>query len=274
MVVLLTARDLAYAYRGEIRALHGVSVDLGAGELLAVLGPNGSGKSTLIKLFGGLLSPDTGRVILGERDLASLTSRERARQIAVVPQVLDALPELQVQNFVMGGRYAHFGMWRGVGRADRRAVDDALRLADVGDLGNRLVAELSGGQRQRVLVARALAQESEVLLCDEPTASLDPEHQLLVLELLEACAAQGKSVVFVTHDLNLASQFGDRALLLDAGVKVAEGAVAEVLCPEVLSRVYGDRLLFEKFPGEGGRPIVLPWRESTEPGSESSNLRS
>lgn len=269
MVAVLTAQRLAYAYRGEIRALCGVSMSLAAGELLTVLGPNGSGKSTLVKLLGGLLPPDLGRVLLANEDLASLTSRERARQIAVVPQVLDALPELQVFDFVMGGRYAHLSMWRGAGVADRRAVDEAMQLADVGDLGQRLVAELSGGQRQRVLVARALAQESEVLLCDEPTASLDPEHQLLVLELLKDCCARGKSVIFVTHDLNLASQFGDRVLLLDAGVEVAEGSVASVLCPQVLTPVYGERLLYQKFPGEAGGPIVLPWRESTEPGTDS-----
>lgn len=261
MVALLTAQGLAYAYRGEITALRGVGMSLEAGELCAVLGPNGSGKSTLVKLLGGLLSPDAGQVFLGDLDLASLTSRERARQIAVVPQVLDTLPELRVDDFVMGGRYAHLGMWRGVGPADRCAVDDALQLADVGDLGDRLVVELSGGQRQRVLVARALAQESEILLCDEPTASLDPEHQLSVLELLQNCCQRGKSVVFVTHDLNLASQFGDRALLLNDGVAVAEGAVADVLCQEILAPIYGQRLLYDKFPGKAGLPIVLPWRK-------------
>lgn len=261
MVALLTAQSLSYAYRGEIHALNGVSVGLEAGELLTVLGPNGSGKSTLLKLLGGLLMPDTGAVLSGERDLGSLTSRERARRIAVVPQVLDALPEMQVHDFVLGGRYAHLGMWRGISAADRQAVDDALCRADVGDLGDRLVAELSGGQRQRVLVARALAQESEILLCDEPTASLDPEHQLLVLEILKGCCTRGKSVVFVTHDLNLASQFGDRTLLLDEGVAVAEGRVGDVLRPDVLTPVYGPRLLFETFPGEEGCPIVLPFRE-------------
>lgn len=264
MVSLLQARALNYAYGGEIPALDRMDLDLQAGELLALLGPNGSGKSTMIKMLSGLLRPDAGEVLLAGKDIRSHHPRDRARQVAVVPQVLDALPGQRVGDFVMGGRYAHMGFWRSADGQDRAAVASALDRADVGDLADRLLSELSGGQRQRVLVARAFAQEAEILLCDEPTASLDPEHQLMVLELLRAVVDAGMGVVLVSHDFNLISQFSDRVLLMDAGRAVAQGSVAEILRAEVLSQVYGSRLLFAEIPAEGSAvsPMVLPWRWS------------
>ncbi|MHC5066089.1 MAG: ABC transporter ATP-binding protein [Planctomycetota bacterium] len=262
MVDLLQAKGLEYAYGGEIRALAGMDLELAGGEMLAVLGPNGSGKSTLVKMLSGLLQPDAGKVLLGDREIRSFDSRERARRVAVVPQVLDALPGLRVADFVLGGRYSHLGFWRSVDPRDHSAVQSALDRADVGELADRMLSELSGGQRQRVLVARALAQEAEILLCDEPTASLDPEHQLMVLELLRGVVDAGMGVVLVSHDFNLVSQFADRIVLVDEGRGVAEGAVSEVLREEVLASVYGSRLLFGEIPGAdaGSRPMVLPWR--------------
>ena len=265
MVGTLLAERLAFEYpgaaTGPVRALDGIDLSVDDGELLGVIGPNGSGKSTLLRCLGGLLTPRSGAVYLRGRPLAARTGRERALEIAMVPQYLPELPDVLVSDFVLGGRYAHIGRWSGPSAVDRRAVVLALQAADVADLDRRLMTELSGGQRQRVLVARALAQEARVLLVDEPTASLDPEHQIHVFGLISRTVAQGRAAVVVTHDLNLASQFATRLALVDQGRLVAEGPVAEVLCREVLEPVYGTDLHFGTMRQADGtqRPFVLPW---------------
>jgi ABC-type cobalamin/Fe3+-siderophores transport system ATPase subunit len=259
VVIPLEGRGLRFDHPGPVRAVDGVDLQLRPRELLVVLGPNGSGKSTLLRLLGGLLQPAEGDVRFQGQPLAALQPRERARRLAVVPQSLAALPEISVQTFVLGGRYARISPWRGAQARDLRAVGYALDAAGVGELGSRRMTDLSGGQRQRVLVARALAQEAEVLLVDEPTAALDLEHQVRVFELLARLADHERSVLVVTHDVNLASQFADRVLLLAAGRVVAGGSAEEVLRREVLEPVYGPHLHFGRMPPPDGRPFVLPW---------------
>jgi iron complex transport system ATP-binding protein len=260
--LLCAARDVAFAYPGDVRALDGVDVGFGAGVFAAVLGPNGAGKSTLLRVLAGLLPAQRGSVTLGGEPVRRLSSRERARRVAVVPQGLAALPEVTVTDFVAGGRYAHRGAFGRVGPGDRDAVRRALAEADVEDLAGRALTELSGGQRQRTLVARALAQESELLLVDEPTSALDPAHQVATMNLLAALTCGGRGVVVVTHDLNLASQYATRVVLLDAGRTVADGPVEAVLVEDVLGPIYGPSLRYETWSVAGGgtRPIVLPWR--------------
>jgi iron complex transport system ATP-binding protein len=270
---LLEARGVVFDYDGPLRALDGVDVALSAGELVAVIGPNGSGKSTLVKVLGGLLQPTSGEVRFGGQLQSGLRARDRARRIAVVPQFLPALPELRVEDFVLSGRYAHIPRFAATTSADRDAVRRALVECDAADLADRAMAELSGGQRQRVLVARALAQEAPVLLIDEPTAGLDPEHQIRILELIASLrglrdggsgpgATADRAALFVTHDLNLASQYASRVVLLDRGRVVASGPVEAVLRREVLEPVYGEHLHYGTWPsGAGaGRPFVLPRR--------------
>ncbi|HTE06392.1 MAG TPA: ABC transporter ATP-binding protein [Planctomycetota bacterium] len=259
MVSSLAGESLVFDYPGPVRAVDDVSVALRPGELVVVLGPNGSGKSTLLRVLAGLLAPARGTVSCDGRPLASLGLRERARRIAIVPQSLAALPETSVSSFVTGGRYARISPWRGPQARDARAVGYALEAAGVGGLEARRMTDLSGGQRQRVLVARALAQEAEVLLVDEPTASLDLEHQVRVFELLARLADHERSVLVVTHDVNLASQFADRVLLLAGGRLVAGGAPDEVLRREVLEPVYGPHLHFGRMDPPDGRPFVIPW---------------
>jgi iron complex transport system ATP-binding protein len=196
---------------------------------------------------------------VGGRPLAELPPRERAQLIGVVPQSLESLPEVTVESFVLGGRYTRISRWHGALARDHRAVGYALAASDAEGLGARRLQELSGGQRQRVLVARALAQEAQILLVDEPTAALDLEHQVRVFDLLARLAANDRSVLVVTHDVNLASQFASRVVLLDAGRVVARGAPADVLRREVLEPVYGRHLHFGRMPPPDGRPFVLPW---------------
>ena len=264
----LEFHDLVFDYPGSsrdtvTRALSGISGALSTGELLAVIGPNGAGKSTLVKLLAGLERPSSGRVEIDGRPIAERTSRERARLVAVVPQSLEALPIVHVGDFVLGGRYAHLDRWRGPTRVDRAAVEAAMRACDCEGLEGRLMTRISGGQRQRVLIARALAQESPLLLVDEPTNSLDPGHQLAIFELLSKLREEGRAVLVVTHDLNLASQFASSMMLLDEGRIAREGPADDVLVREVLEPVYGRGLTYGRLPIGGGaeRPFVLPWSE-------------
>jgi len=256
---LVEARDLRYAYPESAPAVDGVDLAVPAGELVVLLGPNGSGKSTLLRLLGGLLAPDSGTVRLEGVLLGELAPRARARRIAAVPQFLPALFEIKVEDFVAAGRYARLGFWRGLGPLDRAAVAQALREADAADLGQRLLSELSGGQRQRVLVARALAQEADLLLFDEPTASLDPDHQVRVFALIAELARRGRAAVVATHELSLASRFATRVVLLERGRAAASGAPANVLVPRILEPIYGRHLWYGA--GPGGRPVVVPWLE-------------
>lgn len=266
--VRLSARELAFTWPSAARggpaprAVDGISLELSAGEWLALVGPNGSGKSTLLRLCAGLDAPHSGSVRIDGDDLATLAPRERARRVALLPQSLPTVPPVRVRDVVLTGRYAHVRGPASIGAADARAVESALERCDVADLAERALHELSGGQRQRVLLARALAQEAGVLLVDEPTSSLDPEHQIGVCELLADLARAGCAVLVVMHDLVLASQYATRIALLDRGRLVRAGALADVLTPDVLAPVYGRELLFTRWErtGSGAGPLVLPRR--------------
>lgn len=261
--MILSASGLSFAYDGGENVVSGVDFSVGEGEVICVLGPNGAGKSTLLRLLGGLLVPRTGMVDLGDRPIARYNARARAREIALVPQALFSLPDLSVRDFVSQGRYAYRTLFRPESEADREAVRRALDEADLRDLGGRALDSLSGGQRQRALVARALAQEPRLVLVDEPTNSLDPRHQVQVFRVIAGLGCAGRAAVIVTHDLNLASQFASRIVLMDAGRVVASGSVHAVLRPEVLHPVYGEHLAFgSRFVSGWGedRPYVLSWQ--------------
>ncbi|MEO0651583.1 MAG: ABC transporter ATP-binding protein [Planctomycetota bacterium] len=260
--VRLSARDLAFGYVEGERVIDGLSLELREAEFCVVLGPNGAGKSTLLRLLAGILAPDRGAVVLGDGPIDDLRPRDRARRLAVVPQGLARIPRVTVRDFVESGRYAHTTGFGRRSAADRRAVEQALAAVDLDGRGGAPLDELSGGQLQRALIGRALAQEPSVLLVDEPTSSLDLAHQLSTFELIAGLTCHDRSVLCVTHDLNLASQFATRVVLLDEGRIVSEGEASEVLTPEVLGPVYGPRLRFGELPaphGKGARPWVLPW---------------
>lgn len=260
-MTLLSGRGLDFAYPGPIRAVDGIDFEADRGEVVCVLGPNGCGKTTLLRLFAGLLRATRGKVELDGRNIASLRSRERACRVAVVPQGIEALPDVTVEAFALHGRYAHGSLLHRDVRHDREVVRRALSQADVLDLIERPLMELSGGQRQRVLIARALAQESELLLIDEPTTALDPEHQVRVFELIVNLTREGRCAVVATHELNLASQFATRVVLLRDGKKVEDGPPERVLRREALEPVYGSNLHYTTHPAAdgGARPIVVPW---------------
>jgi len=256
----LVARDVGYTYAASGRALDSVNLAVGEGELLAVVGPNGSGKSTLLRCLAGLELPTDGRVELDGVEVGRLRALERARRIAFVPQFLPAVPAVAVEDFVMGGRYAHVDRWRGPTRADFDAVEQALELCDAEVFRGRALAELSGGQRQRVMIARAAAQSASLVVVDEPTASLDPAHQVSVFRLLEDFARSGRTVVVSTHELGLSSRAAQLVCVLERGRVRALGAPGEVMREDVLRSVYGEDLHIQRL--DDG-VLVAPWPRRT-----------
>ncbi|MEW6771670.1 MAG: ABC transporter ATP-binding protein [Bacillota bacterium] len=234
----LQVKGVSFAY-GSVPILENIAFKVRAGEALGIVGPNGSGKSTLLRCLARVLKPRVGTVFLDGKDLAALRGREIGRYLGYVPPpgTGHAFP-CTVLETVLHGRRPHL-TW-GVSPRDLAVVTGALGYLGLTDLAERQLDELSSGQRQKVLIARALAQEPEVFLLDEPTATLDIRYQLEVMARVREFAAQdGRVVVAVLHDLNLASRFTDRLLLLHSGRIFAAGAPRAVLTPENIRAVYG-----------------------------------
>ncbi len=256
---------VAYESGGrEIVALSAIDLALRPGELLGLVGPNGSGKTTLIRVLTGVVRPSAGRVRLSGRDVASIRQAEIARLAAVVPQDPVLPPTFNSLDCVLMGRTPHLRMLQQEGPRDLEIARRAMLATNTWGFADRPVGELSGGERQRVIVARALAQETPVLLLDEPTAHLDIGHQGAVLDLMRGFArldgyggSAGKAVLAVVHDLTLAAHYCDRLVVLKAGRVAAEGAPADVLRPELLRDVYGVPVTVLPHP-ETGRPVVAP----------------
>ncbi|NDJ62393.1 MAG: ABC transporter ATP-binding protein [Chloroflexi bacterium] len=214
------------------------TVDLRAktGEFIGLIGPNGSGKSTLLRLMYRFYLPDSGIVLLDERDIWSMAAKEVARCTAVVAQERASDFDFSVDEIVMMGRTPHKGMFDPDTFEDDTIVEDALRRVGMSAFSRRNFHTLSGGEKQRVLVARALAQQARVLILDEPTNHLDIRYQIEILELVRSLRV---TTVAALHDLNLAARYCDRLYLLDAGKVVAEGPPASVLTPSTIADVYG-----------------------------------
>lgn len=237
--------------------LQGVSGTMQQGRVTVILGANGAGKSSLLSCLAGLRRADSGEVLLGGRSVTGLGRRERARLIGLLPQRPDIHWDVEVSALVALGRMPHQGRW-GASAADAMAAAAAMEATDCAHLAHRNVMRLSGGEQGRVLLARVLAGEPQWLLADEPLASLDPGHQLDVLDRLKKCAVDGAGVVVVLHDLTLAARIADDVLVLKDGRMVASGSRADVLTPQVLANAYG----VEVHIGESatGEPMVVPIR--------------
>ncbi len=248
---------------GAIRALNGAKLSVKRGEIVALIGPNGSGKSTLLRCIAGLFAPQSGTVKIQGEPIAGKTPLERARIVALLPQRIEMLDGLSALEFALLGRYAHLTGWRNFSMEDRAIALDALAQADALDYRDRPLEQMSGGERQRVLLARALAQQAPLILLDEPTSALDLKHQVMLYHLLlRLSRRESKTILTATHDLNLASQFADRILLIRAGTIVASGTPAETLRPDILKDVYEVDVAHGQFPEtlDGtARPWVLPW---------------
>ena len=254
----LTLAGVEFAY-GAVPAVNGLTLTIAPGTFVGVIGPNGSGKSTLVKLLSGYLRPRMGNVMLGSHSLASYTPRERARQIAVVTQEAPAGFDFTSMEVVLMGRSPHLPALGVEGPNDIAIAMEAMRRTGTESLAGRPLGALSGGERQRVLFARALAQETPILLLDEPTAHLDVNYQMEILSLLRTLHTErGVTVLTVLHDLNLASLYCDHLFLLREGRLVKEGPPSTVLSAARIAEVYGVRIWCETHP-ETGRPYVLPF---------------
>jgi len=229
------ATGVAWAVSGTT-IIEGVEVTFEAGRFTGLLGPNGSGKTTLLHVVAGLRRPSTGRVMADGDDVHRLPGRERARRLALLEQHATTGLDLTVRQVVELGRVPFRGRWPGQGEEGREQVDEAMRLARIGDLAERRWQTLSGGERQRAQLARALAQEPSVLMLDEPTNHLDLGHQI---DFLGTVRDLGVTTIAALHDLDLAAAFCERLVVLKAGRVVAQGTVEEVLTAELVADVYG-----------------------------------
>jgi iron complex transport system ATP-binding protein len=273
---LLEARELHHAFPGSrpgaesagarpaptrVPVLHAIDLCVQPGEVVSVLGPNGAGKTTLARVLSGVLRPDRGSVLIGGRPVASLSRREIARRLAVVPQEGRVPFPYQVREMVEMGRAPRLGPLGRLGEEDRAAVQRALEQLGLAELGARRFPTLSGGEKQRVLLARALAQEAPTLLLDEPTAHMDLGHRLFAFEQIRGWvddAPTERAALLVSHDLSLAARFADRLLVLDRGRVAAAGPPVEALTAELIERVYGAEARVET--DSTGRPVVVALR--------------
>jgi len=256
---LLRAGDVTFGVNGT-KILRRVSLALQPGEFVGLIGPNGAGKSTLLKVISGLWRGADGTLELLGRPLNDYQPKEAAQIIAHVPQFTLLDFAFTVREVVLMGRSPHLGRFQLEGPRDRAIADQAMRITNTLDLAGRFVNTLSGGERQRVLIARALAQQPQILLLDEPTSNLDIRHQLGVLELIRALAHdQGLGVLAAIHDLDSAARFCDRLVLLAQGAVVAEGRPADVLTADTLGRVFGVEIWVER-DSRTGAPRLTPLR--------------
>lgn len=251
----MDVRDLDVCYDHAL-ALRGVGFVVPQGGLIGIVGPNGSGKSTLIRALSRTLPPAAGQVLLHGRNLYRMSAREAAQRIAVVPQESAVGFQFTVSEVVLMGRSPHLGWFGLESAADCALAEEAMRLTGVWDLRDRPMSAVSGGERQRVVIARALAQQPQVLMLDEPTAHLDIQHQLGVLDLVAHLnQTQRLTTLLVMHDLNLAVRYCQRLLLLERGRLLADGAASEVITEENLRSVYGTDVAVHRH-GPAGRPFV------------------
>jgi iron complex transport system ATP-binding protein len=257
--------DGVRAAYGDSPVLSGVSLDVRRGETLALVGPNGAGKTTLLRTINGLVTPDAGTVTVDGRRVDRLGARDLARLVATVPQETAVSFEFTVRELVAMGRTPYRSRFGGETPEDRAAVEDALARTDTAALADRPIGAVSGGERSRVLLARALAQETPALLLDEPTASLDINHQVRTLSL---AAGLDRTVVAAIHDLNLAARFADRIALLADGDLAAVGAPAAVLTAERLRSAFGVRVAVDEDPATGTRTVTPLAGDGTDAGED------
>ncbi len=255
--MILEVDSLKVVY-GSRPVLKDISFQVRAGEILGVIGPNGAGKTTLIRALSGVLPPAAGKVLVGGQDLMALKPVERARRVAVVPQARNLPPAFTGWELVVLGRTPHLNWLGQVSPRDEQRVRQALERAQALDLADRRLGELSGGEQQRLLLARAMAQDAPFLLLDEPTAHLDLQHQISLLDQVNRLARQENlGVVAALHDLNLVSRYADRVALLVEGELRALGQPGEVLRPDLLEQVYQVPLQVIQNPASG-RQVIFP----------------
>ena len=257
--------SFSYARRAGAESntvLHELSCLILSGRVLGILGPNGSGKSTLLKLLARVYEPKQGTIDILGKSLSGLSQLDIAKRVALVPQETLQVFPFTIAEMVLMGRSPHhqgWGGWHWEDEQDWAVAQEAMEELDVAHLGHRLVNDVSGGERQRGVIARALVQEPQILLLDEPTAFLDLHHQLDIARIIKRLNRErGLTVVLVSHDLNLASQYCDQVLFLNHGRLAAMGSPQKVIKPEVIEAAYGCSVLVDRHPQSGLPRVSLP----------------
>lgn len=258
---ILTIKNISGGYRKE-EVIKGLSLNIKAGDFLGIIGPNGSGKSTLLKLMTRVLAPYSGDIEFSGVNIKNINLKKFCRKTAFVPQDTATDFSFSVLEIVLMGRIPHLGRLQTETKKDFNIAGDALSMTDSLLLKEKLIDELSAGERQRIFIARALAQEPELLLLDEPTAHLDIGHQIQILDLLRKLNREnGLTIVIVLHDLNLASQYCNRIVLLNQGQIFIEGSPGEVLTYQNIEAVYNTIVVVLKNPSSAKPYVVLVSRE-------------
>lgn len=262
-----SVQQLSFSYSGKPAAeaesvLKHLSCEIPSGKVIGVLGPNGSGKSTLLKLLARVLQSQDGTITMYGDSLTHLSQVEIAKRVALVPQETLQVFPFTLAEMVLMGRYPHhrgWGGWHWEDEQDWGVAQKAMEDVDVAHLAHRLVNEVSGGERQRGVIARALVQEPQILLLDEPTAFLDLHHQLDIARVIRRLNHEtGLTVILVSHDVNLASQYCDQIMLFHEGSLAAMGTPQEVIQAKILERVYGCGVLVDQHPQSGLPRVSLP----------------
>ncbi len=254
---ILEAKKVCFCYQNSIWALQPTSLALKPGELVALIGPNGAGKSTLIKILAGVIHPTKGEVYLQGERISHFPRKKFAQKIGYLPQFIASHPEYTVSEVASLGRYAHSQGMGFLNQEDKHIIETCLKTCQVDQLSKRKINQLSGGERQRVFLASVLAQQPQVLLLDEPTTGLDFHHQIDLIELLKKLSQQGISVVFVTHEINLASIYAPRIVLFSKGMLLEDDTPNNVLQTSVLKDLYENKVFRGKHP-QKDIPMIFP----------------
>lgn len=253
---MLKIDELTVKY-GNLTAVDNVNFSIGLGEFAGIIGPNGSGKSTLLKTVSGFIRPFKGNVLLYDKNVFLIKSKELAKHISFVPEETVTTFSFTVKEIILMGRYPYTGKFSGETSENIEIAKNSMRLLQVEELSERDINELSTGEKQRVIIARALCQQSEIVLMDEPTAHLDISHQIEILDIIKKLNIEKKlTVIMVMHDLNLASEYCDRILLLNKGIVCADGSPEDVITYQNVENIYKTVVVVNKNP-VSGKPHVL-----------------
>ena len=256
---IIDIRNISLNLRGKL-ILNEVSFSVVAGEFFVIIGPNGAGKTSLLKVLSGFQKVQSGSVSIKNKNISKYRRRKLSQIMAIVPQQIEIGFPFTVSDTVIMGRTPHLGILGMEDHDDYDIAQEAMEFTEVSHLADRKLHQLSGGELQRVIIARAICQQPEIILLDEPTTALDPAHQLKIMDLMEKFRRdQGTTIIMVSHDLNLASMYGDRLLLLKDGSVVKTGAPKSVLERKLLEDSYGCRMRVDESPlGQLARVTPIP----------------
>ncbi len=252
---MIRVHNLSVSF-GDVQALHNVNLTVERGEIVGLVGPNGAGKTTLLGAINGLVEPTTGTVLIDGDDVSGLSARELARRVATVPQETSLSFAFPVREVVAMGRTPYRSRFERVSETDRTHTERAMERTDIARFADRSIEEISGGERQRVVLARALCQNAQALVLDEPTASLDIDHQIRTLSLVREFVAEGRAALCAIHDLSLAARFCGKLVLLAHGKVLAAGTPETVLTEEHIERAFGTSAAVVRHPVTGALDVT------------------